>query len=555
MTERKSGVLLPVFSLPSPYGIGTFGVEARRFVDFLVANKQRYWQILPLNPTGYGDSPYQSFSAFAYNPYFIDLDDLVAQGLLDDSDLDSVRSLPLDHVDYGWIYSTRYTVLRKAFHNFMTKGLNYADAFTSFCREQAFWLDAYARFMVLKDLNGGRSWQEWPAELKDCNSDAVKSQILSHHDQLAYYQFMQFEAFTQYAALKRYANERGIKLIGDAPIYMALDSADVWGHPESFLLNTDKTPVLVAGVPPDYFSATGQLWGNPIYNYPDMEKDGFTFWRNRIRCAKSQCDILRIDHFRGLADYWAIPYGSPDATTGTWVIGPGEKLVDAINAPMKAGADKFGYIFVETSGTVCDISHPTPAGYRNIANKILAALPEDTFPFTDVSASDSYYNAVKYVYENGIMNGTSETTFSPDSSMTRAQLVEALYRLAGSPDVSGMKEPFLDVNSRTASYDAIVWAYNEGIVTGIAFGLLFTPNCTVTRAQLSAMLYRWAGSPQVSGSLSYIDRYVVPSYAKNAVIWASTNGIVAPTSSRTFSPLRAATRAEVASGILQVSAM
>ena len=331
MTERKSGVLLPVFSLPSPYGIGTFGVEARRFVDFLVVNKQRYWQILPLNPTGYGDSPYQSFSAFAYNPYFIDLDDLVAQGLLDDSDLDSVRSLPLDHVDYGWIYSTRYTVLRKAFHNFMTKGLNYADAFTSFCREQAFWLDAYARFMVLKDLNGGRSWQEWPAELKDCNSDAVKSQILSHHDQLAYYQFMQFEAFTQYAALKRYANERGIKLIGDAPIYMALDSADVWGHPESFLLNTDKTPVLVAGVPPDYFSATGQLWGNPIYNYPDMEKDGFTFWRNRIRCAKSQCDILRIDHFRGLADYWAIPYGSPDATTGTWVIGPGEKLVDAIN--------------------------------------------------------------------------------------------------------------------------------------------------------------------------------------------------------------------------------
>ena len=232
-----------------------------------------------------------------------------------------------------------------------------------------------------------------------------------------------------------------------------------------------------------------------------------------------------------------------------------QTLVDAINAPMKAGADKFGYIFVETSGTVCDISHPTPAGYRNIANKILAALPEDTFPFTDVSASDSYYNAVKYVYENGIMNGTSETTFSPDSSMTRAQLVEALYRLAGSPDVSGMKEPFLDVNSRTASYNAIVWAYNEGIVTGIAFGLLFTPNCTVTRAQLSAMLYRWAGSPQVSGSLSYIDRYVVPSYAKNAVIWASTNGIVAPTSSRTFSPLRAATRAEVASGILQVSAM
>lgn len=232
-----------------------------------------------------------------------------------------------------------------------------------------------------------------------------------------------------------------------------------------------------------------------------------------------------------------------------------QTLVDAINAPMKAGADKFGYIFVETSGTTCDISHPTPAGYRNIANKILAALPEDTFPFTDVSASDSCYKAVKYVYENGIMDGKSDTTFAPDGTMTRAQLVEALYRLAGSPDVSGMKEPFLDVNSRTASYNAIVWAYNKGIVSGIALGMLFSPNCLVTRAQLSAMLYRYAGSPQVSGSLSYIDRYLVPSYAKNAVIWASQNGVVAPTGSRTFSPLCAATRADAACGILQVSAM
>lgn len=230
-------------------------------------------------------------------------------------------------------------------------------------------------------------------------------------------------------------------------------------------------------------------------------------------------------------------------------------LVDGINTPMKNGADKYGYIFVDTSGTTCDISHPNVAGYRHIANKILAALPEDTFPFTDISASDTYYNAVKYVYENGIMDGTGETTFSPDASMTRAQLVEALYRMAGSPDVSGLSEPFYDVNSRTASYDAIVWAYNNGIVSGITLGKLFSPNCAVTRSQLSAMLYRCAGSPQVSGSMSYIDRYVVPSYAKNAVLWASSNGIVNPTGSRTFSPLRAATRAEVAYGIQQISAL
>lgn len=335
MNQRRSGVLLPVFSLPSPYGIGTFGAQARKFVDFLVASRQSYWQILPLNPTGYGDSPYQSFSAFAYNPYFIDLDELVEQGLLTDSDLDSVRALPQDHVDYGWIYSVRFSVLRKAFHSFMNKGLNYAHSFLDFVNSQSFWLEAYADFMVLKGLNGGRSWQEWPAELKDCRSDKVKELVLHHHDEVVFYQFMQYEAYTQCVELKTYANLRGIKLIGDAPIYMALDSADVWGHPESFMLNTDKTPVLVAGVPPDYFSATGQLWGNPIYNYKDMEKDGFSFWRQRIQTAKAQCDILRIDHFRGLADYWAVPYGSPDATTGSWVVGPGEKLVDAINDEAK----------------------------------------------------------------------------------------------------------------------------------------------------------------------------------------------------------------------------
>lgn len=337
MAKRKTGVLLPVFSLPSPYGIGTFGKEARRFVDFLASSGQSYWQMLPLNPTGYGDSPYQSFSAFAYNPYFIDLDTLVAEGLLESSDLDCLRDLPSDHVDYGWLYSVRYTVLKKAYARFRDRELSHSDEssrttdFQRFTREQAFWLDAYADFMVLKEINGGRSWQEWPDELRDCRSEAVKSVLRAHQDEVTYYRFLQYKAYGQCAALKEYANFHGIKIIGDAPIYCALDSADVWGHPETFLLNPDKRPVLVAGVPPDYFSETGQLWGNPIYDYEAMDREGWTFWRQRIRAAQAQCDILRIDHFRGMADYWAVPYGSADARPGHWVTGPGEKLVDAIN--------------------------------------------------------------------------------------------------------------------------------------------------------------------------------------------------------------------------------
>ncbi len=350
MSQRRSGVLLPVFSLPSPYGVGTFGAEARRFVDFLAQHGQTYWQMLPLTPTGYGDSPYQSFSAFAYNPYFIDLEQLVSDGLLEPADLESERSLPSDHVDYGWLYSTRYNILTRAYVNFVRQGLNYAKPFTDFVKEQEFWLHFYAAFMVIKSLNGSRSLQEWPAELRDSGSQAVSDLIRSHrNDMFGFFEFIQFEAYSQCTALKRYANEKGILLIGDAPIYMALDSADVWGHPESFMLNSDKTPVLVAGVPPDYFSATGQLWGNPIYDYKAMEKDGFSFWRQRIRAAKAQCDVLRIDHFRGLADYWAIPFGSPDARTGSWVIGPGEKLVDAINS--EAGSMK---IIAEDLGALDD---------------------------------------------------------------------------------------------------------------------------------------------------------------------------------------------------------
>lgn len=329
------GVLLPVFSLPSPYGIGTFGKEAFRFVDFLAAGKQAYWQMLPLNPTSYGDSPYQSFSAFALNPYFIDLDKLEEEGLLTALDLEPVTVPFKDRIDYGWVYFNRYPVLRKAFSRFVEGGLDRSPALLKFVEEESYWLEGYAAFMVLKDYFKGKSFQEWPTLAKDSKSPWVKNFIDSNQEALDFYRFLQFEAYRQYGELKAYAHSKGVRIIGDIPIYAALDSADVWSNPDQFQLSIDKKPVWVAGVPPDYFSATGQLWGNPIYDYKRMEKDGFRWWKDRVRNASNIYDVLRIDHFRGMADYWAIPFPSKDATPGHWEIGPGTKLVDAIKEAAK----------------------------------------------------------------------------------------------------------------------------------------------------------------------------------------------------------------------------
>ncbi len=321
---RSSGILMPIFSLPSPYGVGTLGKEAYAFVDFLQKAGQRYWQILPLNPTNYGDSPYQSFSAAAGNPYFIDLEKLVQEGLLTKADLAGVDfGDDPGLVDYGKLYENRLPVLRKAYARF-TGGA----AFDRFCKEEAGWLTDYALFMAIKDAHNGVSWREWAEPLRRRESEALRKAQEQYATDSRFYQFLQYLFYTQWHALKAYANDKGIEIIGDMPIYVADDSADVWAHTDQFDLDADLIPRVVAGCPPDAFSADGQLWGMPVYDWKAMAAGDtpYAWWRQRLRQALTVYDMVRIDHFRGFESFYCIPYGAKDAKKGTWRKGPGMKL-------------------------------------------------------------------------------------------------------------------------------------------------------------------------------------------------------------------------------------
>lgn len=315
-------------SLPSPYGIGTMGKEARKFVDFLQASGQSCWQLLPVCPTSYGDSPYQSYSTFAGNPYFIDLDYLEEMGLLEKSDYEAIdwESAP-DQVNYGVLYQKRYPVLRKAAERFLQ---NPSEDFEGFCSENAAWLSDFALFMALKDVHGGAQWSEWKAPLRNRDAEALKAAESEQKDNVLFWKVLQYLFFKQWAELKAYANERGISIIGDLPIYVSLDSVDAWAHPELFQLDENKVPKEVAGCPPDGFSADGQLWGNPLYDWGYMEADHFTWWIHRIEYLCKVYDTLRIDHFRAFDSYYAIPYGETTARNGRWKQGPGMKLFDEV---------------------------------------------------------------------------------------------------------------------------------------------------------------------------------------------------------------------------------
>ncbi len=325
---RGAGVLMPISSLWSPYGIGTLGDAAYQFVDFLKCAGQRYWQVLPLGPTGYGDSPYQSFSAFAGNPYLIDLERLMQEGLLKREDAEAfLWGDDRKKVDYGKLYDSRLNLLRMAWKN--SKHQKRKD-FACFCRDNAYWLDDYADFMAIKRQYAGKSWCFWPNEIRMRQKDALVRLREELKEEIDFEKFCQFHFFRQWKDLKEYANENGVLIIGDIPIYVSLDSSDVWAGKEEFQLDKNGTPEMVAGVPPDHFSALGQLWGNPLYRWDEMEKNGFTWWKLRMQFSAQMYDIIRIDHFIGVVRYYAVRYGSADAKKGTWHKGPGEKLLTAL---------------------------------------------------------------------------------------------------------------------------------------------------------------------------------------------------------------------------------
>lgn len=366
--ERNAGILMPVSSLPSPYGIGTFGKDAYDFVTFVKECNHKYWQVLPLGPTTYGDSPYQSYSAFAGNPYFVDLDMLIEAGFLLKSEVisrdwgDGIVPVNVSeddavngrfgtyrdgnigderYVSYEKIYNNRFDILRIAYNRFkaacaeskktLAKGLPLYKQFDNFVKDNADWLEDYALFMALKSHFNNVSWGEWETDIKFRKPEAMSRYEEQLSDDIGYWKFIQFEFYLQWNTLKQYANSNGIEIIGDIPIYMGYDSVDVWANQGEFQLDENLTPIKVAGVPPDAFSDAGQKWGNPLYDYDKMEANGFSWWRKRMAASAKLYDVIRIDHFIGIVKYYTIPADMPDARQGEYRQGPGQKLLDVIN--------------------------------------------------------------------------------------------------------------------------------------------------------------------------------------------------------------------------------
>lgn len=318
-------------SLPGPFGVGDLGNEAYEFVDFLVAGGQSLWQVLPLGPTGYGDSPYACYSAFAGNTLLVSPEKLFEEGLLSRNDVDEISGAPADRVDFARAHQSKEIVLRKAYESYQrTTDTEFRSAFESFAEQNESWLEDYALFRALKNAHDGKAWHEWERAIVRREEVALDRAREKLHDRIEAHKFFQFLFFKQWFALKSYCNQRGIKIIGDIPIFVAQDSADVWTNPEQFKLGSNGIPTVVAGVPPDYFSATGQFWGNPLYNWEHMLADGFKWWIERVRATLQTVDIARIDHFRGFAACWEIPGGDKTAERGRWVTAPGRELFSAI---------------------------------------------------------------------------------------------------------------------------------------------------------------------------------------------------------------------------------
>ena len=409
MMTRSSGILMPMSALPSPYGIGTMGKAAYEFVDFLKAAGQKYWQLLPMGPTSYGDSPYASFSTFAGNPYFIDLDMLVEEGLLKKTDLKGIRwSVKKDRVDYGLIFQSRFKVLRKAFQNGRE---SLQEEIAAFRWENAGWLEDYALFMAVKGKFNLAGWTQWPDEdIRLHKPEAVEKYGRELKEEVDFYVFMQFLFFRQWEALRTYAKEAGVQFIGDIPIYVAMDSADVWSAPQYFQLDGENVPTEVSGVPPDAFTEDGQLWGNPLYDWDAMAADGYGWWIRRIDGARKLYDVIRIDHFRGLESYWAVPYGAETAKEGQWRPGPGMKLVGVLASwfhDLSFIAEDLGYVTPEVKALLADSGFP---GMKILEFAFDAHGESDYLPHRCTSNSVCYMGT----HDNDTVQGWLETMSEDD---------------------------------------------------------------------------------------------------------------------------------------------
>ena len=383
---RESGILMHITSLPGPYGIGTMGAEAFRFVDFLQEAGQKNWQILPLTPTGYGDSPYQSCSTFAGNPYLIDLDRLVEAGLLEKSEIESITWCGReDKADYGLLYNHREKVLRLVYARF--EG---SEEFEEFCRSNSRWLADFALFMALKAKFGGKPWYEWEQKLKFREADALWEIRHDLSDEIRFYSFVQYLFQCQWEQLRAYAHKAGVKIIGDVPIYVPYDSVDVWSNPELFQLDETLTPIDVAGCPPDAFSEDGQLWGNPLYRWDLMAKNGFAWWKNRLAAAEQRYDIVRFDHFRGFEAYWAVPFTDKTARGGKWIKGPGMPFIQAIQQglpTLQLIAEDLGFLTQEVLDLRDDSGLP---GMKILEFAFDSREPSDYLPHTYPANSVCY---------------------------------------------------------------------------------------------------------------------------------------------------------------------
>ncbi|MBV9997860.1 MAG: 4-alpha-glucanotransferase [Verrucomicrobia bacterium] len=384
LTSRAAGVLLHPTSLPGRTGIGTLGREARRFVEFLAESGFKYWQVCPLGPTGHGDSPYQCFSAFAGNPYLVDLESLVDEGLLDDGDLAPLRNLPAQRVDYGAQWEHRWGILKRAYFNFTSKAsAKEKAAFHDFVKTHRSWLDPYARFIAIKNHFGGRSWLEWPPEFRHHDSAKKLFRKADLGEDYEAQTFYQYQFFKQWYALKQYAKGLDVLIMGDIPIFVALDSADVWTHPELFQMDAELNPTAQAGVPPDYFSADGQLWGNPLYDWKKHEQKKFSWWLARMESSFDLYDVVRIDHFRAFDEYCRIPAYAFNAREFQWEPGPGLHLFQAIKAQFpdaKLVAEDLGMIGETVHKLVRDVGIPGMKILQFAFEGFPDYLPHNTIP-------------------------------------------------------------------------------------------------------------------------------------------------------------------------------